>query len=280
MPSFDAAQRAATSVTSAPVQDAINARVYHADGVQREYAGETRLTRVETVALLKYHDAFADRAVLDVGVGLGRTSLYLAPLARRYEAIDYSPVMVQALRERMPALSVRLADMRDLAPFEDGSFDFVFAPNNVIDAVGEADRHRTLAEMRRVLRSGGVFVFSSHNLHRADALAGPRPGRSRNPVTQTLLLARWLRQLRNHHRVAPARAMLGDHALLNDRGHDYACLHYYVSQAYERRELEAAGFQVLDVFDDDGQPVGPEERAPRSASLTYVARRAAEAAMR
>src|SRR6059036_928267 len=126
--------RAAMAV-SGNVQFVVNAHVYHAPGVEREYQSR-ELTRVEVVALLKHHAAFAERDVLDIGVGTGRTSLYLAPLAHRYEAIDYSPVMVQYLQQTMPQIAVHQADMRELSGFADADFDFLLATNNVIDAVG------------------------------------------------------------------------------------------------------------------------------------------------
>jgi SAM-dependent methyltransferase len=252
-------------------QYAVNLRVYHAPGVERAYTSR-ELTRVEVVALLKHHAAFADRDVLDLGVGTGRTSIYLAPLARRYEAIDYSPVMVDYLRARMPEISVRTADMRDLSVFTDATFDFVFATNNVVDAVGHDDRLRSLREVRRVLRPGGVLMFSSHNREYRHALSGPRLRWSRNPSTEVRYLRQWLRQLANHARVGALREQNADYALLDDPGHDYACLHYYISQAMQRRQLDSLGFEVLDVFDTEGRAATPGAPAADSASLMYVSR--------
>jgi len=139
-------------------QDEVNRGVYMAKGVARQYFLST-LNRMEAIALIKYRNAFVDRDVLDLGVGGGRTSIYLAPLSRRYEGVDYSPVMVESVRARFAELSVRLGDMRDLSAFGDASFDFVFGSNNVIDAVSHEDRLRTLAEMRRVLRAEGSFAL-------------------------------------------------------------------------------------------------------------------------
>jgi len=262
--------RAVTAATDA--QYAVNLRVYHAPGVERAYTSR-ELTRVEVVALLRHHAAFAGRDVLDLGVGTGRTSIYLAPLARRYEAIDYSPVMVDYLRASMPDISVRRADMRDLSAFADATFDFVFATNNVIDAVGHDDRVRSLREAARVLRAGGVLMFSTHNRGYRDALHGPRLHWSRNPTTQALYLRRWLRQLTNHARVGRLREQHSGYALLNDPGHDYACLHYYIDQATQRRQLGDLGFEVLDVFDADGRPLDAQQHGSDSSSLMYVARR-------
>ena len=257
--------------TTGDTQYAVNARVYHAPGVERAYTSRD-LTRVEVVALLKHQAAFAGGDVLDIGVGTGRTTIYLAPLARRYEAIDYSPVMVSSLRSTMPEIAVRVADMRDLSAFAEESFDFVFATNNVIDAVGPDDRLRTLSEVRRVLRGNGVLMFSTHNRHYRHALEGPHLRWSRNPRTEARYLKQWLRQKANHARVGALREQHAEYALLNDPGHDYACLHYYIDQATQRQQLARIGFQVLDVFDSEGRPVRPDEPAADSASLMYVSR--------
>ncbi|MFT3858647.1 MAG: class I SAM-dependent methyltransferase [Aquabacterium sp.] len=182
-------------------QDEINRRVYHARGAHKTYL-RTALNRAEVMALLKYQPCFAQRDVLDVGVGAGRTTLYMAPLAHRYEAIDYSPVMVQAMQRLWPQVSTRLVDMRRLSPFEDGSFDFVLASNNVLDAVSHQDRLRTFCELRRVLRPGGVVMFSAHNRALLPELRRPRLAWSRNPVNFARHALTWMQQCRHHRRMA------------------------------------------------------------------------------
>src|SRR5689334_22314291 len=113
--------------SSPDVQDRLNRRVYHSPGVERSYSHAQLLTRAEAMALLKYQAAFAGRDVLDIGVGTGRTTAYIAPLARRYQGIDYSPVMIEYFRSALPQFAAELVDMRDLSGFEPDSFDLVFA---------------------------------------------------------------------------------------------------------------------------------------------------------
>lgn len=260
---------------SIPTQDEVNRRVYHAPGVDRSYASWT-LTRAEAATLLKYQSAFASRDVLDLGVGTGRTSIYLAPLAKRYEGIDYSPVMVERMRSSLPGISVRLGDLRTLAPFHDGSFDFVFGPNNVLDAVSHDDRLRALAEAHRVLRPGGLFIFSSHHRQYSKALSGPRVHWSRNPARLAMHVRQWIVQVFNHMRIGRLRRLEEEFALLNDEGHDYACLHYYIDQRHQRQQLMDAGFTVVDVLDCDGQSLSEAEPATDSPWLMYVAKRRAQ----
>lgn len=258
--------------TATLTQDEVNRRVYMARGADASYR-VAALNLAETMALLKYQPAFAGHDVLDVGVGAGRTALYLAPLARRYEAIDFSPVMVESARSRVPGISVRVADMRDLSAFADTSFDFLFGSNNVIDAVSHDDRLRTLAEFRRVLRDDGIVVFSSHNRSCRHAGHAPRIEYSRNPVTQALNVARWSRQIVNYARYRGLRRAEPEYSLLNDTGHDFACLHYYVEQQTQRRQLAAMGFRTVDVLDQEGRSLEPADPASDSPWLMYVARR-------
>jgi SAM-dependent methyltransferase len=253
-------------------QDHVNREVYHSPRVYRRYLS-TQLTAPETACLLKYQPHIFRRDVLDIGVGAGRTSRYLAPLARRYEAVDYSPVMVNYMKKAMPEISVQQADFRDLGLFEDGSFDFLLATDNVIDALSHEDRMLALREAARVLLPGGLLVFSSHNLQYEKAFSPPRWDWSSNPVVFAANGAKFAVSWWNHLHVAPLRKITSEYALINDPGHFYACLHYYASRSTVKAQLERCGMRLIDLFDKAGGH--PEETgdAQESPSLLYVAER-------
>jgi SAM-dependent methyltransferase len=259
------------------VQYAVNASVYHASNVHRYYYSD-HLWKTEVKVLLKYHAAFAGKDVLDVGVGTGRTTIYLAPLAGRYEGMDYSPVMVERAAAASPGAKIRLADMRNLSDYGSKGFDFVFATNNVIDAVSHADRLQTLSEFRRVLREGGILVFSSHNLKYRDAFRGPQLEYSRDPFSQAALLKRHYRRWKNHLRLRKLHRVEERYALLTDTGHDYACLHYYIDRFEQEAQLTAAGFDLLEVFDTDGGSLAKDDVGAPNQWLMYVARAASTGA--
>ena len=96
--------------------------------------------------------------ILDVGCGTGSLTFTLAKTAglRQIEAIDYSPVFVaEAIRRNTdPRINIRQADACDL-PFDDGMFDRALALL-VLHFIPEAAK--AVAEMRRVVRSGGVVA--------------------------------------------------------------------------------------------------------------------------
>ena len=260
------------SVASSPRQDEVNRAVYHSPGIHRYYLSNV-LTPPETACLLKYQPHIAGRDVLDIGVGAGRTARYLAPLARRYEAVDYSPVMVDYVKQVMPEISVRQADFRDLQAFESLSFDFVLATDNVIDALSHEDRLRALQEASRVLRPGGILAFSSHNIHYQAAFSGPRLAWTSNPFKLAANCVKYAISWRNHLRVGPLRTTTPEYALLNDPGHFYACLHYYVARAKVNSQLAYAGMRLLEAFDVDGRVLPGNEDDSNNPSLFYVAER-------
>ena len=103
-------------------------------------------------------------AILDLGVGGGRTTAYLSRLASRYVGVDYAPKMVAACQRKFPHLEFLVADATNLALLGDGNFDSVVMAFNGMDYLVPGDsRRRCLAEIHRVLKKDGVFIFSSHN---------------------------------------------------------------------------------------------------------------------
>jgi ubiquinone/menaquinone biosynthesis C-methylase UbiE len=143
-------------------QGADNLRVYSAPEVASHYAALDYLTPCEKFLFSTYLKPGA--AILDVGVGGGRTTPYLASTASRYAGLDYSEKMIRLCRERFPQLEFLVSDASDLVTFEDASFDAVIMAFNVLDYVLPAEKRRQcLRECRRVLRPQGLFIFSSHN---------------------------------------------------------------------------------------------------------------------
>ncbi|KQZ98481.1 SAM-dependent methyltransferase [Mesorhizobium sp. Root157] len=96
--------------------------------------------------------------VLDVGCGTGSLTFALAKSAHlgTIDAIDYSPVFVEAAQRRNtdPRINIRQGDACAL-PYEDGTFDRAMALL-VLHFVPEAGK--AVAEMRRVVRPGGVVA--------------------------------------------------------------------------------------------------------------------------
>lgn len=139
-----------------------NHDVYSTPAVADHYLRAAGLFPAELYLFNKYLPIGSD--VLDVGVGGGRTSDYLARRARRYLGVDYSSAMVERCRTRFPKLEFAVADATNLTGVADESFDCAIFSFNGIDYIPtDAQRIACLLELRRVIRSSGRIIFSSHN---------------------------------------------------------------------------------------------------------------------
>jgi SAM-dependent methyltransferase len=94
--------------------------------------------------------------VLDVGCGPGVLTAVLVERygAARVDAIDPTPGFVEAARDRLPGVDVRLGAAEEL-PYPDGAFDASFA-QLVVHFMN--DPVAGLAEMARVTRPGGCVA--------------------------------------------------------------------------------------------------------------------------
>ena len=139
-----------------------NIPIYNAPAVAEYYAALNYLTPCERLLF----DAYLrpGMAILDLGVGGGRTTAYLSSTAARYVGVDYAPEMVAACRKKFPQLEFETENASDLSRFETSSFDAVVMAFNAMDyVIPDECRLRALREIRRVLKPGGILIFSSHN---------------------------------------------------------------------------------------------------------------------
>jgi SAM-dependent methyltransferase len=130
--------------------------------------GSPALLEAATSEIARLFDAWGlvgpDRRALDVGCGIGRMEVALAPRLAAIDAIDVAAKMIDAARRRCGALpNVRLAVTggADLSAFADASFDLVFAidsfPYLVQSGMPLVATH--LREAARVLTPRGDLVI-------------------------------------------------------------------------------------------------------------------------
>ncbi len=141
-------------------------RGFSSESVQRNYLEMSRrgLWKSEESLIGKYFSPGS--SVLDIGCGSGRTTFPLMRAGYRVIGVDLTPAMIASAKRlaeefRMDA-DVRVGDATSLE-FPDGSFDnALFSFNGWNQIPGKMNRQKALTEARRVLRPGGIFIFSSH----------------------------------------------------------------------------------------------------------------------
>ena len=172
-----AAMPAPATATPAEIRD-VNTR-YH-DGAAAGYDAKWGIDFGEvgrTQVLGKVRKALGTvprvERSLEIGAGTGYFTLNLQQEGVMREAVctDISPGMLDALQANAArlglAVQTRACDAEHL-PFDDASFDLVFG-HAVLHHLPNLDR--AFAELRRVLRPGGLLFFAGEPSARGDRLA-------------------------------------------------------------------------------------------------------------
>jgi SAM-dependent methyltransferase len=109
-------------------------------------------------------------SVFDLGCGVGRHVLYLGERGFRMAGADISPTGVQrtsaVCAERGLAFDGQVCDMIVL-PWPDGTFDAALSTSTIHHAL-RANIQRTLGEVWRILKPGGLFLVDFPCTDRAD----------------------------------------------------------------------------------------------------------------
>ncbi|MEV6286916.1 class I SAM-dependent methyltransferase [Kribbella sp. NPDC051770] len=140
------------------------------DRWQRAYDDKPRLHGPEPSALARWTVRLFGAAgiddVLELGAGHGRDALYLARQGFSVHATDFSESALHQLRldaqrdgldDRVTAA---LHDVRDPLPPADATVNAVYANLLLNMAFTRTELRSLLNEIRRVLRPGGLFVYS------------------------------------------------------------------------------------------------------------------------
>ncbi len=133
------------------------------------------------MALEQFRAEGAD-TVLELGFGQGRDTLFFAENGLRVAALDYSE---QAVREVEAAARARgladrveagVHDVRDPLPFGEGAFDACYAHMLLCMELTEAQIAFVLAELHRVVKPGGLVLYTVRSDHDKHFRAGTHLG--------------------------------------------------------------------------------------------------------
>jgi SAM-dependent methyltransferase len=258
-------------MSGADVIDRFNRAAYSRRKTVRSYSGlPIGLFEAERVILERLRPELEGRKLLDIGVGGGRTTPAILSISSDYTAIDYSAGMAERVRNCWPEIDVYWLDVRKMKPFVADTFDFALFSFNGLDLMNHSDRLQAMNEIHRVLKPGGIFVFSSHNRD-GDAA---RPAWRRRNVRLSMQFSKeciktilwsprhlWRRRFEAHEE---------EYAILNDSSLHYSALTYYISLGAQKKQLESVGYTAIEAFDANGTRV---EDDSTSLWIHYLARK-------
>ena len=184
-------------------------------------------------------------SILDIGIGAGRTTGPLAKQFRNYIGIDYSPELIDAARIRYPNKNLQVMDARKLD--FDMQFDCVMFSFNGIDSVDYANRQIILRQIAAVIKPGGYFIYSTHNLDYSRVVDWINRRWPNEILLQRrqLLLRPWRQLMRIINRLKNfPRQTFGDVAgvaYVNDPGLNFGLINTYVDIVKEIEMLQRHG---------------------------------------
>ncbi len=161
---------------------------------QREHWTRTFATRPDFLggdpsevgrAALARFEARGARDVLELGPGQGRDTLLFAAAGLAVTAIDYAETGLAQVAAKAAATglggSIRtlVADVRAPLPFEPSTFDAAYAHMLLCMSLTTAEIERLAADVRRVLRPAGLFVYTARNTSDAHYRTGVDHGDDR-----------------------------------------------------------------------------------------------------
>jgi ubiquinone/menaquinone biosynthesis C-methylase UbiE len=125
----------------------------------RTYDGDRNLTRdLDARVLRRTLKGRRPKSVLEIGCGTGKNTAFLAKIARRVDALDFSEGMIRRARSKVASKSASfaVADLTQRWPCASAAFDLVVC-DLVLEHVRDVDF--AFREARRVLKRGGEFFL-------------------------------------------------------------------------------------------------------------------------
>jgi len=120
--------------------------------------------------------------IIELGAGLGRDSIFFAKNNIKIQALDYSPSGIKVIDEKIQKenlskyISTKIFDIRGKLPFEDNSIDACYSHMLYCMALTSDDLEKLNNEIKRILRSGGINIYTVRHTNDGDFKNGNHIG--------------------------------------------------------------------------------------------------------
>jgi len=109
-------------------------------------------------------------SVLDYGCGCGRVLRHWRDVTGpRFFGTDYNPEFIAWVQANLPFVTAKQNQLAPPLPFDDGAFDLIYAIS-VFTHWPDALQSEWMAELRRVLRPGGILLITTLGAYYAPTL--------------------------------------------------------------------------------------------------------------
>lgn len=223
------------------------------------YTLSNNLTKPEQVVLDLLKTKPRLKALLDIGVGGGRTTKYFAEVTKKYIGIDYSENMIKSCREtfqNIPNSSFAVLDARNLIIYPNDYFDFVLFSHGGLDAVENDDRIRILEEIRRVSKDRGYFFFSTANLDSMSQFCQMRGLKNPELFAKEIIRIMLIRLLNPEMwKYIKGKRRDLEHTMFIVGHHGWNLKTYCITPQAQIKQLKEIGFGNIRIYDSHGKEI-------------------------
>ena len=122
------------------------------------------------------------KKIVELGAGLGRDTILFAKNSIHVSALDYSPTAIESINKKILGtilsnfVSTQVFDVRKKLPFEDSSIEACFSHMLYCMALSVAELKYLNSEICRVLKSGGINIYTVRHTGDGDYKNGTHIG--------------------------------------------------------------------------------------------------------
>ena len=122
------------------------------------------------------------KKIIELGAGLGRDTIFFAQNSLYVKALDYSPSAIKSINNRASKkklsnyISSMVFDIRKKLPFEDNSIEACFSHMLYCMALSTKDIENLNNEIHRILKPGGINVYTARHTGDGDYANGIHRG--------------------------------------------------------------------------------------------------------
>ena len=120
--------------------------------------------------------------IIEIGAGLGRDTVFFAKNSIHITALDYSSSGIKVINQKTNKenlsnyISTKLFDVREKLPFEDNSIEACYSHMLYCMALTTNDLEKLNNEIQRILKPGGINVYTVRHTNDGDFKRGVHVG--------------------------------------------------------------------------------------------------------
>ena len=137
---------------------------------------------VAALSALKKFEEENIKEIIELGAGLGRDTVFFAENNMKVEALDYSPTAIKIIDKKVKdndfsnLVSTKYFDVRDKLPYKDNSIKGIFSHMLYCMALTNSEIKKLNNEILRVLKPGGINIYTARNTNDGDYKKGIHRG--------------------------------------------------------------------------------------------------------